>query len=217
MLSTKCSLPSLHRVKPKRIFAPSTFLPPSLTDTVQWFYMCVQPNTELALAALRFLRSTHSVPFFPFGGEWRLRSKRNLESTSCPAKSPDVGTKTNQLHLLIIRRKSERRRNLRILSKWKLRMKSTHPSQSRPPYTFTYVKKEYKNILPDSIVIIIATSIRCELQMLRNLFLSICLRHERDKTKACPVTALMMTIENIRKDISTLFSLFTLYYSTDNK
>ena len=114
--------------------------------------------------------------------------------------------KTNQLHLLIIRRKSERRRNLRILSKWKLRMKSTHPSQSRPPYTFTYVKKSTKISLPDSIVIIIATSIRCELQMLRNLFLSICLRLERDKTKACPVTALMMTIENIRKDISTLFN-----------
>lgn len=85
---------------------------------------------------------------------------------------------------------------------------------SRPPYTFTYEKKSTKISLPDSIVIIIANSIRCELQMLRNLFLSICLRLERGKTKACPVTALMMTIENIRKDISTLFSL---YYSTDNK
>ena len=67
-------------------------------------------------------------------------------------------------------------------------------------------KKSTKISLPDSIVIIIATSIRCELQMLRNLFLSICLRLERDKTKACPVTALMMTIEYIRKDISTLFN-----------
>ena len=148
------------------------FLPLSLTVTVQWFYLCVQPNTELALAALRFLRSTHSVRYFPFRGEWRLRSKRNLESSSYRAKYPDVRTKPNQLHLLIIRQKSERRRNLRILSKWKLRMKSTHPSQSRPPYTFTYVKKSTKISLPDSIVIIIATSIRCELQMLRIYFLA---------------------------------------------
>ena len=160
------------------------------------------------LPALEILRSSHTMCYFPFRGEWRLRSKRNLESSSCPAKYPDVSTKPNQLHLLIIRRKSERRRNLRILSKWKLRMKSTHPSQSRPPYTFTYVKKSTKISLPDSIVIIIATSIRCELQMLGNLFLSICLRLERDKTKACPVTALMMTIEYIRKDICTLFTVF---------
>ena len=145
--STKCSFPSLHRVKPKRIFAPSTFLPLSLTVTVQGFYMCVPPNTELALAALRFLRSTHSVPFFPFGGEWRLRSKRNLESTLYQSEIPWCEHETQPVHLLINRRRSERRRNLRILSKWKLRMKSTHPSQSRPPYTFTYVKKEYKNIL----------------------------------------------------------------------
>lgn len=124
------------------------------------------------LPALEILRSSHTMCYFPFRGEWRLRSKRNLESSSCPAKYPDVSTKPNQLHLLIIRRKSERRRNLRILSKWKLRMKSTHPSQSRPPYTFTYVKKSTKISLPDSIVIIIATSIRCELQMLRIYFLA---------------------------------------------
>ena len=73
-------------------------------------------------------------------------------------------------------------------------------------YIYLCKKKSTKISLPDSIVIIIATSIRCELQMLGNLFLSICLRLERDKTKACPVTALMMTIENIRKDISTLFN-----------
>ena len=72
-------------------------------------------------------------------------------------------------------------------------------------YIYLCKKKSTKISLPDSIVIIIATSIRCELQMLGNLFLSICLRLERDKTKACPVTALMMTIKYIRKDISTLF------------
>ena len=81
-----------------------------------------------------------------------------------------------------------------------------HTPFAVPATIYIYLcKKEYKNILPDSIVIIIATSIRCELQMLGNLFLSICLRLERDKTKACPVTALMMTIKYIRKDISTLF------------
>ena len=78
-------------------------------------------------------------------------------------------------------------------------------------YIYLCKKKSTKISLPDSIVIIIATSIRCELQMLRNLFLSICLRLERDKTKACPVTALMMTIENIRKDISTLFYCLFLF------
>ena len=106
---------------------------------------------------------------------WRRVKTQKLAKTrklSVEEQSPDVSTKTNQLHILINRRKSERRRNLRILSKWKLRMKSTHPSQSRPPYTFTYVKKSTKISLPDSIVIIIATSIRCELQMLRIYFLA---------------------------------------------
>ena len=141
------------------------FMPPF--NIVQCF-----SSPHWTLPALEILRSSHTMCYFPFRGEWRLRSKRNLESSSCPAKYPDVSTKPNQLHLLIIRRKSERRRNLRILSKWKLRMKSTHPSQSRPPYTFTYVKKSTKISLPDSIVIIIATSIRCELQMLRIYFLA---------------------------------------------
>ena len=74
---------------------------------------CSLPS--LNLSALKKLGSTHSVRYFPFRGEWRLRSKQNLESSSCPAKYPDVSTKTNQLHLLINRRKTERRRNLRIL------------------------------------------------------------------------------------------------------
>ena len=78
------------------------FLPLSLNPTVQGFYMCVLPSTELALTALRFLRSTHSVLCFPFRGEWRLRSKRNLESSSCSAKYPDMSTKTHQLHFLIV-------------------------------------------------------------------------------------------------------------------
>ena len=102
---------------------------------------------SLSLTELEILRSTHSLCLFPL---WRRVKTLKLAKTR---KNPlqkrisDVSTKTNQLHLLINRKKSERRRNLRILSKWKLRMKSTHPAQFRPPYTFTYVKKEYKNIL----------------------------------------------------------------------
>ena len=48
----------------------------------------VQLCPSLNLTALEILRSTHSVPFFPFGGEWRLRSKRNLESTLYQSEIP---------------------------------------------------------------------------------------------------------------------------------
>ena len=69
--STKCSLPSLHRVKPKRIFAPSTFPPPSSPFTVQGVWMCIPLCAALPLVEPNSTRNTeeHSLRFlFPI---WR--------------------------------------------------------------------------------------------------------------------------------------------------
>ena len=45
------------------------FLPLSLKLTVQGVLMCIPLCVKPALTAQRLLRSIHSVPFFPFGGE----------------------------------------------------------------------------------------------------------------------------------------------------
>ena len=63
VLSTKCSLPSLHRVKPKRIFAPSTFLPLSSPFTVQGVWMCIPLCAALPLVEPY---STESLCLRPF-------------------------------------------------------------------------------------------------------------------------------------------------------
>jgi len=71
VLSTKCSLPSLHRVKPKRIFAPSTFLPLSLNPTVQGVLMCIPQIAVLPLIEPYRTRNTEEHPqslLFPI---WR--------------------------------------------------------------------------------------------------------------------------------------------------
>ena len=112
--------------------------------------MCIPLSAALSLVEPSSTRNTEEHPqslLFPIWRRVKTQKHAEFRKHQLPSEPPDVSTKINQLHFLINKRKIERRRNLRILSKWKLRMKSTHPSQSRPPYTFTYVKKEYKNIL----------------------------------------------------------------------
>ena len=110
--------------------------------------LCLRPFLRGACPYRTSISGEHPLSaLVPLPRRVKTQKQAKFRKHQLPSEPPDVSTKINQLHFLINKRKIERRRNLRILSKWKLRMKSTHPSQSRPPYTFTYVKKEYKNIL----------------------------------------------------------------------